>query len=130
MNTYATHQVPLLLEQWIGEDVVRAGVPVRHPATTGHQRPEAREAHKVLIERAVVTLEARLLMLLLHPPDLRSVITGQRLACGLLFYQSRGPGWDETTYLGLGVECIVMHLAAVERSLSHVVMMEQIVAFQ
>lgn len=71
--TYSTHQVPLLLEERIGENAVRSGVAVlqtrrgRHTPQVPVELAEAREQRRLL---AVVALAPDALVLLLHPPNL------------------------------------------------------------
>lgn len=69
-NTYSTHQVPLLLEERIGEDVVRARVPIVDPLAAGGNRTWVRKPDKVLVEGGVVALFTNLFVLLLHPSHL------------------------------------------------------------
>lgn len=69
-NTYSTHQVPLLLEQWIGKIGVEAGVAVVESRLGGHL-PQRSEFVVVQVVRRVVPFPSHSLVLLLRPPDLK-----------------------------------------------------------
>lgn len=72
--TYSTHQVPLLLEERIGEYAVRSGVAVlqsrrrRHASQIPIELAEAGEQRGWLL--AVVPFAPDALVLLLHPSNL------------------------------------------------------------